>query len=66
MRALFESIDASTLIGMTLFELVAAALVSASVGYYLSRLLGIRETQEIWEYAQWGARALFRKVGRFK
>lgn len=62
LRSLFESNYTTVLAIMTLFELVVIAMISILIGYYLSRLLGIRETSELWEYVRWrGAKVLSRK-----
>ncbi len=49
-RSLFESTYTTVPAIMTLFELVVIAMISISISYYLSRLLGIRETSDLWEY----------------
>ncbi len=49
-RFLFESTYTTVPAIMTLFELVVIAMISISISYYLSRLLGIRETSDLWEY----------------
>lgn len=60
---LIELLDVPIVAGKMLFELVVIALASFFVAYRLSRLLGIQEAVEIWDYVRWrGAKILSRKA----